>query len=354
MENKKWVLNITHNDSDAVGCSLLLRDYYSNHVEEDVTLINVYNSISGLEKNISGILVALKNKKEYITEENETYKLEDLERIYITDLSYSNFPIPRIVDFATEVGSDANFDVIGIDHHKANIPDNITTWHLDTSVSATIGVKNYLEQEEGYVSDNEYLLRTVELINKYDTHTGNNDDEEAFVNRLCMLISPKETEEMLYHYFIETDDDFDITDVSDLVIKIYENNKRRLNNEVSHNMKIVIYDHLFAGIIMPSGNVEYNTLCDDLDRDYPTNKLDFVMVVFPTSRQVSFRTNKEYIDVHRYATALGGGGHVKAAGAVLSNKKMIKLIKAYYKGITMPEYIAGIKPHKLKLSKKKI
>ncbi len=83
--------------------------------------------------------------------------------------------------------------------------------------------------------------------------------------------------------------------------------------------------------VLPDGVQEYKIMCGELSSDklvselaeylYKHNHIDFVMLWTKTKDgqyKVSFRSQEGAADVSAIAEALGGGGHVRAAGAVLN------------------------------------
>ncbi len=82
---------------------------------------------------------------------------------------------------------------------------------------------------------------------------------------------------------------------------------------------------------LPGSAQTYNIMCRQVENDrlvselseylYERNNVDFIMLWCKTSNgqfKVSFRSNHPSVNVGDIATALGGGGHKQAAGAVLS------------------------------------
>lgn len=83
---------------------------------------------------------------------------------------------------------------------------------------------------------------------------------------------------------------------------------------------------------LPGTSDEYSVICMELDNDrlvselaeylYTKHQVDFVMLWCKTPSglyKISFRSNNPSVNVGDIATALGGGGHAQAAGAVLDN-----------------------------------
>lgn len=81
---------------------------------------------------------------------------------------------------------------------------------------------------------------------------------------------------------------------------------------------------------LPGDSKTYKIMCRELDNDnlvselseylYTLHAVDFIMLWCKTGDQfkVSFRSNSPETNVGAIATALGGGGHKQAAGAVIS------------------------------------
>jgi oligoribonuclease NrnB/cAMP/cGMP phosphodiesterase (DHH superfamily) len=75
-----------------------------------------------------------------------------------------------------------------------------------------------------------------------------------------------------------------------------------------------------------SDNWKYSDYYIEQDIDFP----DVLVSLDPVTRQVSFRTKRDDINVGEVAKTFGGGGHAKAAGAVLTPEDFTSLLMEYY------------------------
>ena len=64
------------------------------------------------------------------------------------------------------------------------------------------------------------------------------------------------------------------------------------------------------------------------------SKYNFVerwVILYPSSKTISFRTNRDDVNVARYASRIyDGGGHAKASGARLSTEDFMHVLDFYY------------------------
>lgn len=77
-------------------------------------------------------------------------------------------------------------------------------------------------------------------------------------------------------------------------------------------LKNLNIDGFNAGVVIAESYL--SELGNELSKKYP--ELDFIAIV--NSGSISYRTNKENVDVGSIAKKLGGGGHRKAAGSPIS------------------------------------
>ncbi len=101
-------------------------------------------------------------------------------------------------------------------------------------------------------------------------------------------------------------------------------------NKLWCEQKAIFAEHRIFNL--PGTSEEYNIISIKVDNEklvselaeylYTQNQVDFVMLwcQIPTGLyKISFRSNNTSINVGDIATALGGGGHAQAAGAILNN-----------------------------------
>jgi len=87
---------------------------------------------------------------------------------------------------------------------------------------------------------------------------------------------------------------------------------------------------------VPGSAKSYRIICQELETYrlvselaeylYTRNQVDFVMFWYPLAEnkyKLSFRTGRDDINLGEIATSLGGGGHPKAAGAVVADPQLL-------------------------------
>ncbi|MFE8697622.1 DHH family phosphoesterase [Cytobacillus sp. FJAT-53684] len=285
---------LTHNDLDGVGCGILAKLAFGDHIKVR------YNSISALNREVEWFLE---------NDEKETFLL-------ITDLSVNEANEERLELFYQNKGK-----VQLIDHHKTSLSLNDYEWgHVVVEdeegklTSATSLLYNYLIEHQ-LLRSTAAITEFVELVRQYDTWEWekNNNQQARRLNALFYLISIEEFEEKMIQRLLDSDsfffDDFErkLLDMEDNKIERYIKRKRR------ELVQCQVGDH-FAGIVYAESY--HSELGNELGKEYP--HLDYIAIVNIGGKRLGFRTIHDHIDVSEVAGQYGGGGHAKASGCSLT------------------------------------
>lgn len=86
---------------------------------------------------------------------------------------------------------------------------------------------------------------------------------------------------------------------------------------IEHKVKISCSGEYLYGIILcDNTNINMSLVTDIINRNRLPFVLDYIVILYPTTRTISFRTVKDTVDVSRIAKrCYNGGGHREAAGA---------------------------------------
>lgn len=296
-------LLISHTDLDGISCNLLL-----DLAKKKYDYFNV--EISELSSTIDEILKS---------------DCDRYENIYFTDLTLSQ------EDYQKLERAHINFKVF--DHHAThlyavNYPN--TTIKVDEFGHKTCGTElfyNYLKTI--YLElDTPLIASYVELVRQIDTYTMESD-EPRNLSTLLAIYGKKEFLHKMKIRLKKDKETFTFSDFEKRYLKI-----KNAEFDLYYTIKekdLMIYEinKQKCGIIF-CGNTDKSELGHRLSRNHP--ELDLIILI-DTSKSISYRTEREDVDVSEFAKIFGGGGHVKASGSNFSDENRDEIIKSYFKDV---------------------
>lgn len=428
MEKIYTALHITHNDSDAFGCDVLLKAYlcklnfrtiyglagkgdeafkklwyeYFEVPEEDQIDNIVLDTMNKLSEKPCSFLKSFRHSQ-YME------KISSLKFIFITDLSISETLSEDLLEFVKMIYDEMSHEifVFGIDHHASNtmnkVEPNLFTvmesTYLDgvydglspreitpdmcTLVSASFLTYHFLSNNSNIVSQysTSFGINVIKknilhwmacLISEYDTWVWKNNPGALVnhalaysmghllkVNHKCVtpdtfkkvidIIGIEAAVETMLDFINEsnkanTKDVQEIELIPDLFKNIERVNSMQEELTVkkfmeSHKVHIIDKPHseyIYAYIINESQFS--NRICEEVYKKY--DFVDIVVVLYPNTKTLGFRTKKDDINLTRYVTRkYDGGGHKKAAGCHISSVEMIDMLADYYDAPSVHQYI---------------
>lgn len=315
---KKKVIHVTHNDSDAVGCTLVANIIPGYEVKETYFC----PAGGGADEQIKSIF------------ENETSNIDFL--LLITDNSITE----ETAEFLLNIqNNNPDLELLLIDHHISNKLGEKYDWiSVDTRNAACLNLLEYIDRVFHISETYEHytnLYDTIISISRYDTWQWKtspiNYDEDlcqVLVNSLNLDIAVTFLTSMIV-------EDENSSFIRKLVSTIYTNYKSdkektvsKLITEPSKIKFVEKYGYKLALIIL--GEKFVNDLMEAVYLEH--DDVDIVVGIIPSSQQLSFRTNKDNIDVSNFAKKFGGGGHKSAAGArIKDSNEFFKWLTLFYK-----------------------
>lgn len=379
----KYAIHITHNDADAIGCALIASLCFENLDIHNHTYFCGANDASA---KLNEILDEIDENNSH----SENEKMDYPSLILISDISIDEDTCSRIEKLKSEHAVE---NLMGFDHHKTNqvgldpnhdwfivncseplYDDKLMTRELPSACKIML-------EYFGNGCTSEFIARcknctNINSVNKFSSHI-----IEPFINSIsrydtwewkkvpenrklvakynnkivdddyCAILQKffgceelynrlyyKLTNELMYSYFKNEmsdecpDAEMGLYDSNDLLI--YWQLKEKEKDSLSHFMNKVRYISYTAygkdySVLAFISNDDYsNFKADYLYNQYPS--IDIVVMLFPASNTVSFRTNKPDIDVSTVAKRLGGGGHKSAAGAKMADEDYIEILEEFY------------------------
>lgn len=380
--NEGQILHITHNDSDALGCSLVV-EYYrmqENYKSEDSKYsylpIHNFNSVESANQKIeliNSVLTTLfmhthTDNYEFDIPDDILTKFKELTNGYnYNDMGMLSIPgIIIVSDLAvdiTKIGrlymlcNDFKIDLIYVDHHTSNLINHNPMRGLyiqstdDNNIprSACKYLFDILKDDDyktSIINNYDAFYNLINDISRYDTWLWKtnpiNNDENYTTILITEIGSIYEAFESIRHHLLYKENITDgLMDIDQFSILI-ENSINRQNQTIKKYMKNVVYDNgcnlgfqeneyinaKFALIILPENFG--NNIMEEIYTNYD-HPIDVVIGLYPSSRQLTFRRSRTCdIDLSKLASIYGGGGHVSASGATLDTYTFIRFIKYYY------------------------
>ncbi|MBP3953068.1 DHH family phosphoesterase [Bacillus suaedae] len=286
----------SHNDLDGVSCGIIARIAFGANVT------NRYNSVQGLDLQVERYLE----------------KAVEDDHLFITDLSVNKENEERIESFIKKGGN-----VTLIDHHKTALHLNDYTWGNVTVAypdghlaCATSLLYDYLVEHYDLEKTNA-LNEFVDLVRQWDTWEWdqNKTMNAKRLNDLFYMLSIDEFEERMVRRLTSEDsfsfDEFEekLLDMEETKIERYIKRKRR------ELVQTFIGDYCVGIVHAESYHSELGNV---LGKDCP--HLDYITILNLGGKKMSFRTIHDEVDVSAVAAKFNGGGHVKAAGATLTEE----------------------------------
>ena len=302
------ILNINHNDGDAVGSQLVL-EYSYGRENVKVERCN-YNNVNGV------LYDYLKNG------EHKNYDL-----IYITDISISE-------KMAEWVDKDFSDKVKLVDHHSTALWLNKYKWATVKEVDdkgRKISATKLLAQIEEI--GNYVLLDVVECINDYDCwHWAENGNMKAKnFNDLLYLVGFDEIIESVHQQLFDTKTTYQFDEKYEFLLEIRDREYKHYLESSDKSIQVVEYDGYKAGVVMAERFT--SELGNDLAKLHP--ELDFIALLNMRSG-LSLRGVKEGIHLGEIAKEIGGliganaGGHPRASAISLTSEYKLGFLKEMF------------------------
>ena len=312
----------THTDLDGVGCAVLAKLAFGDDVDIEYC---GYDNIDDRVRN-------------FICEVRPT----EVEAIYITDISVSYETAQCIEDEGFK-------DIVRLfDHHKTAEHLNKYDWCFvaeELEGLKTSGTELFYKhlREFEYLSNNEKYFTFAWAVTMYDTWIWKEMAEEEglmikefndllyilgrdeFIDRCIRRKKGRGCDSMI----TASIDERKILDIRQNEIDAYISRKEKemfVMTLCGHNAMIVFADRYISQL--------GNYLCEA----YPDYSL--AIVIDPGACKVSYRTNKDNVNVGEIAKVFGGGGHPKAAGHIFVDtlrSDMARNLFFYHIGDTVVE-----------------
>ena len=263
---------------------------------------------------------------------NKSYMQYD--EIFITDLTLDEPTCELIMS----TGYDSKFH--SFDHHALNLVSNNYPFGVAISKNedgvnecGTSLFYKYLCKVEPEVFDNPALATYTELVRLNDTWdwAKTNNTDATKLGDMLNILGREEYIETYYNFFKDKKSEFYFTDNQKYLLDVEEKRIKRYLDEAEKTMFHATLCGRPCGIVFAE---QHRSLLGNHLAEKYAYCLDFIVMI-NMQQGISFRCNKDNINVGEIATIYGGGGHVKASGAPMDNSLKREVIKFILKDKTM-------------------
>lgn len=285
----------THSDLDGIGCAIVAKFGFTEQ-KVDVTYCEYHNV------------------NEKITEFLSSDELSNYYMIMITDISV-NEEVALLLDEMNQ-----RMGVQLLDHHETAEWLNKYEWANVMSVDEkgvnTCGTSMLANTYDIGSFDAAKLNEFVELVRRYDTWDWANIHNDKSAKMLNDLFWFYGRDRFVQKYMISLTDSNLFFDSQDLtILQVEEERIERYIKKMEKQLTIRHVGRYNVGVVF--GDQYMSEVCHALHDKNP--ELDLVAMVNMSSGKVSYRTNRDDVNVGEFAKYFGGGGRQATAGSEIND-----------------------------------
>lgn len=256
----------------------------------------------------------------------------EYDTIYITDLNITE-------QMAIKINNDENLKnkIKVFDHHASN--EFLNKYSFEKVIveengrkecGTTIFYNHLKELTNNPILDKNSIKTIVELIRENDTFDFLEENKELSLN-FRGLYDIYGRERYINHFleYVKENDEFIFSGIEKELIEIEEERVKRYIEEKLEHVKKAIIDDVKVGIVFAEqnrsrlGHEIASRMKDEID----------IAVIINADKSVSYRAEKEEVDVSVLAVPNGGGGHKHASGSPLPNNLQEKIVELIFNNV---------------------
>lgn len=256
---------------------------------------------------------------------------ENYDNIFITDLCIGK-------EFAEEIDKNEKLKekIKILDHHESQIELNKYSFiqvTVQTENKKDCGTTLFLKYLQKYydkpVLHKKSLLQITELIRQLDTYDFTEDKKESafYLGSLYSIYGREQFIQNLTDFILKNEE-FYFSETELLLIKIEKERVNRYIEEKLQNMKKATIKGIPVGIVFAEQN--RSALGHEMAIQNPD--ID-IAIVINIDRSVSYRADKDEVNINILAIPQGGGGHKHAGGSPLPINIQEEICKQIFQGI---------------------
>lgn len=255
-----------------------------------------------------------------LMEELKTTDLSLYDEMYFIDLSLTEEMYGVLLSL--------NKPIKVFDHHETHLFANkyeFATVKVDLNNRKTCGTELFYEYlKEKYPELNKDNIKTyVEYVRELDTFAFTSD----IPKQIDMIKESMDRYDFIKSMIrrLKKDKPFNFTTFEKRYIKLRTEELDRYIKKKEKGMQKVLINGFRCGVIFAETNKSF--IGDYISQKY--DDIDLVILIDASSR-ISYRTNKENINVADFASNFGGGGQKCASGSKFDNENRINILKDYF------------------------
>lgn len=255
----------------------------------------------------------------------------EYEKIFIVDLNISE-------SMAKEI--DANIELKNkikiFDHHKSNLYLNqfsfievIDEKDGHKECGTTLFYKYLKETINKPILENNCLKTMIEYVRQVDTYDFRDEAEKQIAFQFASLYGIYGREKYIEHIYqvILENDEFAFSEMELTLIKLDEERIQKYIDEKLKHVKFAKINDISVGIVFAEQNRSFlgHTMAEKLDID--------IAIIIDVDRSISYRADKENVDIAVLAVPCGGGGHKHAGGSPLPTDLQEKICEIIFQDV---------------------
>ena len=300
-----------------------MKDLLISHVDLDGISPNILLNLTGRKFVYKNIEI---NDVDKTFDELFKNDLSTYENIYICDLTLTKH-VYELID------NNHLTNVHIFDHHASHefAKDyEYTDIRVDINGIKTCGTELfylYLKDKYKELKKNN-VKEFVDLVRQLDTYTFKDEESAQNLNSLHDLLGHKEFVATITKRLKKDKEHFEFSQFEKRLFKIERNKINRYMNNKDQDMKVYTIQGYKCGVSFQESNKSETG--NYLGNKHP--ELDIIILIDASSR-ISYRTVKDNVDLNKFASLFGGGGHPKAAGSSFTDDNRMNIVKDYFKDI---------------------
>jgi uncharacterized protein len=291
-------------DLDGLGCGIIAKIAFGE--EANVSYCSYRNLNQWVDKFI----------------DNPDFKNTDT---YITDLA-----VNEAVEKKLEKRFKDGHPIQMIDHHVTALHFNNYKWGLvqpeyedGKKTCATSLFYDYLKEHQK-INGSKGLEEFIDLVRQYDTWEWdkNNNVVAKRLNDLFYILNREQLEIEILKRLKENPNTFSLNETENFLLDIEDRKIERYILSKNKQMVQTFTHDYCVGIVHAEQYL--SELGNALNKRNP--HLDMIVLLNTGGKKVGFRTIHDHVDVSKFATRFGGGGHPKASGCEMTQEAFEKFV----------------------------
>lgn len=253
------------------------------------------------------------------------------EKIFIVDLNISESMASKI-----DANEELKKKIKIFDHHKSNLHLNqfsfievIDEKDGHKECGTTLFYKYLKESINNPILENNCLKTMIEYVRQTDTYDFVDEVEKQISFQFASLYGIYGREKYIEHIYqvILENDEFSFSEIELTLIQLEEDRINKYIEEKLKHVKLAKINDISVGIVFAEQNRSSlgHTMTEKFNID--------IAIVIDVDRSVSYRADKETVDIAVLAVPCGGGGHKHAGGSPLPLNLQEKICEIIFQDV---------------------